>query len=116
MTTMTTIGASLTIKGEVTSHEDVTVHGNLHGKITMTNGSLLVAQSATVEAEAAVSRVKIDGRFSGDVAAEERVELSPTANVSGTIVAPALVIQDGAAFNGMIDISRKGGDLQKKAS
>ena len=42
---MTTIGASLTIKGEITSNEDVTVHGTLHGKISVTNGGLLVAAS-----------------------------------------------------------------------
>jgi cytoskeletal protein CcmA (bactofilin family) len=113
---MTTIGASLTINGEVTSQEDVTVHGKLHGKITMTGGALLVASQATVEAEASVNRVKIDGSFSGDVSAAERVELSNTATVTGTIVAPSVVIQDGAVFNGMIDINRKGEFQQKKAS
>lgn len=113
---MTTIGASLTIKGEVTSQEDVTVHGKLHGKITMTGGALLVAPQASVEAEASVNRVKIEGAFSGDVSAAERVELSNTAMVSGTIVAPSVVIQDGAVFNGMIDINRKGEFQQKKAS
>jgi cytoskeletal protein CcmA (bactofilin family) len=111
---MTTIGASLTIKGEITSNEDVTVHGKLHGKISVTNGSLLVAQHATVEAEASVTRVKIEGAYNGDVAAAERVELSNTANVTGTIVAPAVVIQDGAVFNGMIDITRKGEAFQQK--
>jgi cytoskeletal protein CcmA (bactofilin family) len=117
MNTMTTIGASLTIKGEITSNEDVTVHGKLHGKISVTTGALLVAQHASVEAEAAVARVKIEGTFSGDVSAAERVELSNTANVSGTIVAPSVVIQDGAVFNGMIDINRKGEAFpQKKAS
>ena len=94
---MTIIGASLTITGEVTSNEDVTVHGKLNGKITMTSGALLVAEKATVAAEAAVSRVKIEGAFTGDVAAKERVELSQTAVVNGTIVAPAVVLQDGAA-------------------
>ena len=29
---MTTIGTSLTIKGEVVSHEDVTIHGNVNGR------------------------------------------------------------------------------------
>jgi cytoskeletal protein CcmA (bactofilin family) len=114
MMTMTTIGASLTIKGEVTSQEDVTVHGKLHGKITMTAGALLVAPQANVEAEVTVNRVKIEGCFSGDVSATERVELSQTANVSGTIVAPSVVIQDGAVFNGMIDINRKGSTIQQK--
>ena len=101
---MTTIGASLTIKGEVTSHEDVTIHGTLNGKILMQGGSLLVANGANVEADAQVSRLAIHGTFSGDVAATERVELTSTAQVSGTLLAPAVVLQDGAVFNGMIEV------------
>jgi cytoskeletal protein CcmA (bactofilin family) len=107
--TTTIIGASLTITGEITSQEDVTIHGKVKGKIAMERGSLVVAQSANVDADAHVSRLTINGTYSGDVAAAERVELSNTANVSGTLLAPAIVIHDGAVFNGMIEInSRKG--------
>jgi cytoskeletal protein CcmA (bactofilin family) len=102
---MTTIGSSLTITGEVTSHEDVTIHGTVNGKISMQGGSLLVAPTAKVEAEAQVSRLTIHGTFSGDVAATERVELTTTAQVTGTLLAPAVVLQDGAVFNGMIEVN-----------
>ena len=104
---MTTIGASLTITGEVTSQEDMTIHGRVNGKISMQGGSLLIAERANVEAEAQVSRVTIHGTFAGDVAALERVELTTTANVSGTLIAPAVVLQDGAVFNGMIEVNGK---------
>ena len=104
---MTTIGTSLTIKGEVVSHEDVTIHGNVNGKISMHGGSLLVASSANVQAEAHVDRLKIDGTFSGDIAATERVELADTAQVNGTLLSPAIVVHDGAVFNGMIEVNRR---------
>ena len=120
---MTTIGASLTITGEVTSHEDVTIHGTVNGRISMASGSLMVAPSAKVEAEAQVSRLTIHGTFSGDVAATERVELTNTAQVSGTLLAPAVVLQDGALFNGMIEVNGRNkardghpADAQTKAS
>jgi len=107
--TMTTIGASLTITGEITSHEDVIIHGTLNGKISMQGGALLVAPTAHVQAEATGSRVTIHGSFSGDVTAAERVELTSTANVSGTVLAPAVILQDGAVFNGMMEVAgRKG--------
>lgn len=102
---MTTIGASLIITGEITSHEDVTIHGKLNGKISMQGGALLVASTANVSADAQGSRVTIHGSFSGDVTAAERIELSSTANVSGTILAPAVVLEDGAVFNGMMEVS-----------
>ena len=83
---MTTIGASLTITGEVTSNEDVTIHGKVNGKIAMHGGSLLVAPGGNVQAEAQVGQLKIHGKFTGDVAASERVELSNTSQVNGTLV------------------------------
>lgn len=102
---MTTIGASLVINGDVTSHEDVTIHGTVKGKISMQGGALLVAPTANVHADAQGSRVTIHGAFSGDVTAAERVELSSTANVQGTVLAPAVVLHDGAVFNGVMEVS-----------
>lgn len=103
---MTTIGATVKITGEVQSHEDVTIHGTVKGKITMTGGALLVSAGAAVEADAQGSHVQIHGGFTGDVTASARVELSNTAQVSGTLIAPAVVIQDGAVFNGVIEVTR----------
>ena len=40
---MTTIGTSLVITGEVTSKEDITVHGQIKGQVSMTEGSLMGA-------------------------------------------------------------------------
>ena len=104
---MTTIGASLIINGEVTSHEDITIHGKLAGRISMAEGALLIAPSANVEAEALVSRLTIHGAFAGDIAATERVELTPTATMRGTLASPAVVLQDGATFNGSIAVERR---------
>jgi cytoskeletal protein CcmA (bactofilin family) len=110
---MTTIGASLTITGEVTSQEDVTIHGKLNGKISMQGGCLLVAPSADVRAEAQVSELTIQGTFCGDVAASKRVELANTSQVNGTLLAPAVLVQDGAVFNGTIEVNRGTPKTQK---
>jgi cytoskeletal protein CcmA (bactofilin family) len=45
--------------------------------------------------------------MAGNVLASDRIELTPTADVTGTITAPAVVLQDGATFNGIIDMERK---------
>jgi len=103
---MTTIGPSLIITGEVTSREDMTVHGQIKGQISMEGGGLLVGPNATVEADIHGARVVVHGTFSGDIAAAERVELMPTATVKGTLLAPVVRLQDGAFFNGAIEIER----------
>ena len=102
---MTTIGPSLIINGEITSNEDVTVQGQVNGTISMKQGALLIAKTANVQADTEASRLAIHGTFVGGIAATERVELSGTADVNGTIIAPALVMQDGAVFNGSIEVA-----------
>jgi len=103
---MTTIGASLVITGEVTSREDIAIHGRIKGQISMEDGGLLVGPSASVEADVHGARVTIHGTFSGDIAAAERVELTPTAIVKGTLISPVVLLQDGALFNGAIEVER----------
>jgi len=104
---MTTLGPSLTITGDVTSQEDVTIHGKVNGQINMQQGVLVVAQSGVAEANVQGSKVTVHGKVSGDITVTETVELAETANMSGTITSPSLVLKEGAVFNGMIDMSGK---------
>jgi cytoskeletal protein CcmA (bactofilin family) len=103
---MTTIGVSLVINGQVTSREDITIHGRVKGEISMEGGSLLVAPTANIDARVRATRLTIHGTMAGDIAAVERVELTDTASVSGTLLAPAVVIKEGAFFNGAIAVDR----------
>jgi len=103
----TTIGASLHINGEVTSQEDITIHGRVKGQIRMQEGGLLVAPSGSVDADVEGARVTIQGTLAGNVAAAERIELTPTADVSGTLTTCAIMMHDGATFNGLIEIDRQ---------
>jgi cytoskeletal protein CcmA (bactofilin family) len=103
---MTTIGPSLLITGELTSNEDITVHGKVKGQIRMNAGALLVAPTGTVAANVNGARVTIHGAVEGDVTASERIELTPTARVTGTLTSPSVVMQEGATFNGVVDMDR----------
>lgn len=104
---MTTIGPSITITGDVTSQEDMTVHGKVNGQITMQQGALVVAPTGTTDANVQGSKITVHGKVAGDISANDKVELTNTANVTGTITTPSLVLQDGAIFNGIIDMSGK---------
>jgi cytoskeletal protein CcmA (bactofilin family) len=102
---MTTIGPSLVITGELTSQEDMTVHGQVKGNIKMAQGALMLAPTGNVEANVQGTRVSIHGKLTGDIAAD-RVELTATANVTGTLTSPCVVLQDGAMFNGLVDMGQ----------
>jgi cytoskeletal protein CcmA (bactofilin family) len=104
---MTTIGPSFHIFGEITSNEDLTIHGRVNGLIRLRQGSLLVAPKAHVDAEIRGVRIIIHGNVAGNVSASERIELTPTSNVAGGLSANRVVVADGARFNGRIDMDQR---------
>jgi cytoskeletal protein CcmA (bactofilin family) len=104
---MTTLGPSVTVVGEVTCQEEMTIQGKVKGQVTMIQGNLVVAPSGRAEANLHGIRVTIHGNVKGDIVASERLELMDTAVVAGMISAPSLVIQDGATFEGVIDMGAR---------
>jgi cytoskeletal protein CcmA (bactofilin family) len=73
----------------------------------MTRGSLVVAPTGSTEADLHGVRITVHGKVTGDIVASERLELAGTASVTGMISAPSLVIQDGATFDGVVDMAAK---------
>jgi cytoskeletal protein CcmA (bactofilin family) len=104
---MTTLGPSLIITGEITCQEDMTVHGRVNGRITMAQGNLVVAPTGSAEANLQGPRITVHGKVTGDIVASERLELTDTAVVTGMINAASLIVRDGARFDGVIEMSAK---------
>lgn len=107
ISSMTTLGPSLTVIGEITCQEDMTIHGKVNGQITMTRGHLVVAPTGSTEADVHGVRITVHGKVTGDIVASERLELTGTAVVTGMISVPSLVVQDGARFDGAVDMVAK---------
>jgi cytoskeletal protein CcmA (bactofilin family) len=99
------IGSGLTIKGELTAGEDVTVDFAFEGIIDLPTHGLVVAQGSYVEATVTAKSVVINGRLDGHVSAE-RVEIGPTAEVDGSIVTTRMLMHDGAQFTGPVNTER----------
>jgi cytoskeletal protein CcmA (bactofilin family) len=112
---MTTLGPSVTVTGDITSQEDITVHGTVKGTISMQQGALVIAPAGKAEANLEGSTITVHGTVAGDLAATTKLELTDTAHVSGTISAPSLVLREGAVFNGIIDMATKKGAAKPAA-
>lgn len=111
---MTTIGPSLTVTGDITSQEDITVHGTVKGTIAMQQGALVIAPAGKAEANVQGSNITVHGTVSGDISAD-KLELTDTAHVTGTITAPSLILREGATFNGIVDMATKKGAAKPAA-
>ena len=104
---MTRLGPSLVLTGELTSDEDVSVEGEIHGHVIVRDSTLTVGERAHVEADVRCARAQVRGRVTGTIAASERIELFASAEVAGNLSANHVVIADGAQFGGRIDMDQR---------
>ncbi len=106
---MANIGKSITIAGDLTGEEDLVIEGKVEGKVTLPNSQLTIGANGTIKAEVQAKSVVVIGRVSGNVRGTERVEIQATGIVEGDVVAPRLIVAEGAVLNGSIQMSAKPG-------
>ena len=99
------IGSGLTIKGELTAAEDVTVDFAFEGFIDLLGHRLIVAEGSRVQASVTAASVTVHGRLEGHISAE-RIEIGPTAAVEASVVTPHLMLHDGGLLNGPVNTER----------
>jgi cytoskeletal protein CcmA (bactofilin family) len=102
------IGKSVVIKGELEGSEDLTIEGQVEGKIELRDHTLTVGQSGVVKAQVFAKSVVVLGELVGNMNASETVDIRESGSVDGDIVAPKVAIAEGAHFRGSIDMQRKG--------
>ncbi len=102
----TFIGPNITIEGTVSGNERMVVEGTVRGKINIA-ADLLVGTKARVEATVHARNVTVEGKLTGDVSADDRVELVASATVDGNIKAPKIVVAEGAKFRGNVDMGSR---------
>ena len=101
------VGGTSALAGEINFRGMMRVDGRVTGRVVSADGTLIVSAGGRVEAEVAVAVAKISGEVEGDITATGRVELGRTARVTGNIQTPALVIEEGAIFDGNCLMSRR---------
>jgi cytoskeletal protein CcmA (bactofilin family) len=95
------VGDVVTFTGEVCFKSMLRIDGHFSGNVISTDGTLIVSTGAQVtKAVIKVAVAKINGTVEGDILASKELVLGRTANVRGHVVAPALVVEEGAQFNG----------------
>ena len=99
-----TIGQSVVIKGELSAREDLTIEGQVDGKIELTDNVLTVGPHGRVGADVLAKVVCVMGTVHGNIRATETINLRETATVDGELVAPRVGITEGASFRGQIDM------------
>jgi cytoskeletal protein CcmA (bactofilin family) len=100
------IGKSIVIKGEVTGSEDLTIEGQVEGKIELREHILSIGPTGRVQAHVAAKAIVVHGQVTGNLTAADKVDIRENGAVEGDIIAPRVAIADGAKFRGSIDMRR----------
>ena len=109
-----TIGASMHIKGEIRSDEELLVDGEVEGIVE--SGSLLtIGKHGKVRANIKAREVVIFGSVKGNIEALEKLAIRDQGSLVGDIKTAGISIDDGAYFKGSIDISRPEPKITAKA-
>lgn len=101
------IGVSVSIKGEIKGSEDLTVDGQVEGRIDLPEHALTIGPNATVLADITAKVVTVFGSVIGNVSAREKADIRKTASVEGTLTCGRLAVQEGAKINGKIETKNK---------
>jgi cytoskeletal protein CcmA (bactofilin family) len=109
------LGPTLRFRGELSAQEDLIVQGSVHGSITHTQ-SLTIGTDGSMKGDIRARVIVIDGKVEGDLFATESVNIRATAKVKGNVFAPRVAIQDGAFFQGQVDMQPSGAAVQEHSA
>lgn len=101
-------------EGKLYFEGHVRLNGQFKGDIRA-EGSLVIGEGATVEAQIAVSTLVVAGSVVGNIVASSRVELHPPARVIGNITTPVLVVEEGSVFEGQCHMDGVGSGAPQAA-
>lgn len=104
-----------TFKGEMEFEDTMRIDGKFNGRISSKN-ELIVGESAHIEGDVHVGRVAISGTVVGKIVATQRVEIHRNGKVYCDIDTPALVIEEGAIFQGNCVMGDRKGNVTNIAA
>lgn len=97
---MSVTGRTMTIKGSVECVEDVLIEGRIEGHVWNENFAVTIGADALVTGDIVAKQITVRGSVEGTLMATTRVDIMDEARVSGRVLAPKLMLAEGAQFNG----------------
>jgi len=100
------LGEGTSFKGILSFEGMVRIDGQLEGEV-YTKDTLVVGETAEVNAKIQAGTVVISGTVKGDITAETKVEIHASGKLFGNINTPLLSIEEGVTFEGKCTMGQK---------
>ena len=98
------LDAQLTVRGDIETEGTLRVDGKLDGSIRHAD-IVVIGNGATVVGNISAREVIVGGSVQGNVTATTRIELQPSAVVTGDIDAGAIMIHEGCVVQGRLTVT-----------
>jgi cytoskeletal protein CcmA (bactofilin family) len=92
------------LSGEISFRDLVRINGHIAGTVYSQRGTLIVDNTARVDANVEVAVAVVNGTIHGDIVAHQKVEIGPGAKIYGNIWTRSIAIRDGALFEGVCNM------------
>lgn len=97
----TLISESCKIEGRVSGSGNFMINGEVDGECDI-DGSITLAKGGYCKGLLKAAAVIVAGTIDGDVVSAGPVEISNTANISGTVTGQAIAVAEGAVVEGVM--------------
>ncbi len=109
------IGASISIVGDVSGSEDLTILGRVEGKVALPNHNVTIGRSGRVTADSQAKAVSVEGDVRGNLVAGQQILIRKSATMLGNLTAPRVGLEDGCRFKGSLDMEA-GGEKSRRGA
>lgn len=96
-------GKSIVVSGEVWCSADLTIDGRIDGSIWCEEHAVTIEKPASMRGDIIARDITVFGRVDGQLIATDVVDLRPGSHVTGVVIAPSLVLHEGAWFTGRVE-------------
>lgn len=100
------ITSGLRIHGEISGTSDLYIDGEAHGKIRLETSRVTIGPNGRVQADIEGREIVVQGSVKGNLKASERIRLGNSSRVRGSLLAPAVAIDEGARLRGKVETVR----------
>jgi cytoskeletal protein CcmA (bactofilin family) len=106
------LGEDTVFSGTLSFNGVVRIDGKMDGEVN-TDDTLIVGENGVLEANINAGTVICRGKIKGTIKASKLIEIHNNSEVVGNISAPALLVENGAIFDGTCDMTGTEGKIIK---
>ncbi|MDR2503854.1 MAG: polymer-forming cytoskeletal protein [Deltaproteobacteria bacterium] len=99
------LGPETSYNGQLSFAGSVRIDGEFSGEITA-EGTLILGTSAKVSGRINVAQLILSGKIDGEIFVSKQTTMHKTAFLTGNIMTPILVMEEGAILQGSVQMTK----------